>query len=406
MLAAAFRHSRLNERPRPRMHRGFSRTPKLADPRSRMAVSGPRYYSSSQGRFLGRDPIQEKGGLNLYGFCRNNPISIIDRLGQEWVWVDYASAGGEYVWVDDEPDVGTRSGNLVYAGGGEWVPYNQWQPGRDTWIGLGGSSAGGGVVYEGGSMRPFVVTPTTITPPSFSFTPSTLSAGQIASAIGGGVLSGAGDFAVGLGQSVVGGINGLHNLITDPIGTMNNTATAVGTAAVTLLTNPGVIVNGVSNTVNNAINTPTGAAAASQGIGNLTGAVLIGMALTPQNLAAPMRYGVDFVGPTPFPRNVTIDPVQLQKKFTKHAGDFGVTGPYNSANAAAFDRAIQTFIGDSGTQVMQGFFNRSQQSIIIHVNPQTGLSVMATQSGGFISGWKLNPQQLQHVLTTGKLGGG
>jgi len=50
-------------------------------PRPRMKVSGRRYYSPSQGRFLGRDPIEESGGLNLYGFVGNNPINRWDLLG-------------------------------------------------------------------------------------------------------------------------------------------------------------------------------------------------------------------------------------------------------------------------------------------------------------------------------------
>lgn len=42
---------------------------------------GRRYYSPGQGRFLGRDPSEESGGLNLYGFCRNNSINLWDYLG-------------------------------------------------------------------------------------------------------------------------------------------------------------------------------------------------------------------------------------------------------------------------------------------------------------------------------------
>jgi hypothetical protein len=48
-----------------------------------MGVSGRRYYSPSQGRFLGRDPIEESGGINLYGFCGNNAINRWDLLGME-----------------------------------------------------------------------------------------------------------------------------------------------------------------------------------------------------------------------------------------------------------------------------------------------------------------------------------
>ena len=37
--------------------------------------------ASGRGNWLSRDPITERGGRNLYGFIRNNPISNLDRLG-------------------------------------------------------------------------------------------------------------------------------------------------------------------------------------------------------------------------------------------------------------------------------------------------------------------------------------
>ena len=40
-----------------------------------------RHYSSSLGRFLSKDPIGELGGMNVYAFVRNQPISLIDILG-------------------------------------------------------------------------------------------------------------------------------------------------------------------------------------------------------------------------------------------------------------------------------------------------------------------------------------
>jgi RHS repeat-associated protein len=42
---------------------------------------GYRYYDPSTGRWLSRDPIQEKGGVNLYGFLQNNGVSTYDLLG-------------------------------------------------------------------------------------------------------------------------------------------------------------------------------------------------------------------------------------------------------------------------------------------------------------------------------------
>ena len=42
-----------------------------------------RPYKPSFGRFISRDPIEEQGGLNLYGFCGNDPINKVDYLGMD-----------------------------------------------------------------------------------------------------------------------------------------------------------------------------------------------------------------------------------------------------------------------------------------------------------------------------------
>ncbi len=44
-------------------------------------ISNYRYYSPEQGRWLSRDPIEEKGGWNLYGFVSNSPIDLYDTGG-------------------------------------------------------------------------------------------------------------------------------------------------------------------------------------------------------------------------------------------------------------------------------------------------------------------------------------
>ena len=49
---------------------------------------GYRHYVPSLCRWLTQDPIEEDGGLNLYGFCGNNPIDRYDALGRSWAdWV-------------------------------------------------------------------------------------------------------------------------------------------------------------------------------------------------------------------------------------------------------------------------------------------------------------------------------
>ena len=40
-----------------------------------------RAYDASTGRWLSRDPIQEKGGLNLYGYAGDNPVDFEDPSG-------------------------------------------------------------------------------------------------------------------------------------------------------------------------------------------------------------------------------------------------------------------------------------------------------------------------------------
>ena len=42
-----------------------------------------RYYNVESGRWLSRDPIEEVGGINLYGFVDNNGVNAWDNLGLE-----------------------------------------------------------------------------------------------------------------------------------------------------------------------------------------------------------------------------------------------------------------------------------------------------------------------------------
>jgi len=42
---------------------------------------GRRYYSPELGRWMSRDPIGEKGGIGLYGFCGNSALRAWDYLG-------------------------------------------------------------------------------------------------------------------------------------------------------------------------------------------------------------------------------------------------------------------------------------------------------------------------------------
>jgi RHS repeat-associated protein len=57
---------------------------KFYDWESGMHYYGYRYYNPSTGRWLSRDPIEENGGMNLYGFSGNDAIDFLDVHGMEW----------------------------------------------------------------------------------------------------------------------------------------------------------------------------------------------------------------------------------------------------------------------------------------------------------------------------------
>lgn len=58
---------------------GFST--KYLDRETGMLAYQLRYYLPDHGRWLNRDPIEEQGSENLYGFCKNRPVFLLDKLG-------------------------------------------------------------------------------------------------------------------------------------------------------------------------------------------------------------------------------------------------------------------------------------------------------------------------------------
>jgi RHS repeat-associated protein len=76
---------------------------KYTDDATGLIYFGYRYYDPEQGRFISKDPIQEKGGKNLYGFCRNNGIMRFDKHGLVGSGVNTNPWTGE-PWTDDYLD--------------------------------------------------------------------------------------------------------------------------------------------------------------------------------------------------------------------------------------------------------------------------------------------------------------
>lgn len=62
---------------------------KYTDAETNLVYYGFRYYQPQTGQWLSRDPIEEAGGVNLYGFVGNDPVSNIDPFGLYEIDVHY-----------------------------------------------------------------------------------------------------------------------------------------------------------------------------------------------------------------------------------------------------------------------------------------------------------------------------
>ena len=70
---------------------------KYTDSESSFSYYGYRFYNASLGRWLNRDPIEEKGGLNLYAFVQNRPGGAVDSLGRYTINKQCCQAALQYL---------------------------------------------------------------------------------------------------------------------------------------------------------------------------------------------------------------------------------------------------------------------------------------------------------------------
>ena len=64
----------------------FRYSTKYTDGETGLNYYGYRYYDPAKGRWLNRDPSEERGGLNLSGWSFNNPLNSYDYLGLRPEW--------------------------------------------------------------------------------------------------------------------------------------------------------------------------------------------------------------------------------------------------------------------------------------------------------------------------------
>jgi len=88
------------------------------DPETGLYYYRARYYDPEIGRFLQVDPIGYAGGINLYGYCQNNPILFIDpwglcKEGSGYSWGDFAIDAASAVLVVGDIVLGGPTGEGI-----------------------------------------------------------------------------------------------------------------------------------------------------------------------------------------------------------------------------------------------------------------------------------------------------
>ncbi|MFA6962962.1 MAG: RHS repeat-associated core domain-containing protein [Opitutaceae bacterium] len=132
----------------------FRFSTKFTDVESGLVYYGMRYYDARNGRFINRDPIEERGGLNLYGFCGNDGVSRYDLLGMKGffskLWgspfnpLNFKKRWHKVThWFGQNPWAGAVVGAVVgfFTAGAGWVAGASWLAGAANGA-IGGFAAG------------------------------------------------------------------------------------------------------------------------------------------------------------------------------------------------------------------------------------------------------------------------
>ena len=132
---------------------------KYFDPETGLYYYGYRFYHPVLMRWLNRDPIEEDGGLNLYGFCGNNGVTFVDYKGND-IYLYTGNDSGNIIndaihqtvavdiWSNECPPrkIGMRGFSFGYINEWDW----NWPNGK--WLGHSSITLPGfwmvGMIYE------------------------------------------------------------------------------------------------------------------------------------------------------------------------------------------------------------------------------------------------------------------
>ncbi len=105
-------------------------------------------------------------------------------------------------------------------------------------------------------------------------------------------------------------------------------------------------------------------------------------------------------GADPFSNILNFTPKSLQKGFTKHGSDFGLSGAWNPSKAAEFSAAVNRHINASGVQKIVGSY-RGKSGFVHYFDAKSGLNVVSDATGKYVTGFRLGSSQSQSLLATG-----
>ncbi len=110
----------------------FAFSTKYEDAETGLLYYGYRYYAPEMGRWISRDPIAERGGVNLYGMVSNDSINYVDYYGLHELTVSESLVDQAVDWVawkaaQDAFSKGVSNGKewggqvcKICCGGGVW----------------------------------------------------------------------------------------------------------------------------------------------------------------------------------------------------------------------------------------------------------------------------------------------